>query len=76
MTDDEKEQIKRAIAKEQIKRAIAEAKPYPPEYEQGSSCPKCGGETEDGFGLAGGGYGIYTFCPACGIITSKTQVEE
>ena len=36
--------------------------------EQSSSvllnkCPHCGTETENGFGLAGGGYGIYVYCP-------------
>jgi rubredoxin len=61
---------------EKLEKAIAEAKLFPPEYEQDSACPQCGGPTDDGFGLAGGGYGVYTYCPSCGIITSKTQVEE
>ena len=26
-------------------------------------CPHCGTDTEEGFGLAGGGYGIYVWCP-------------
>lgn len=33
--------------------------PIPPE---GPPCPKCGAPTVDGFGLAGGGYGPYTYC--------------
>lgn len=28
---------------------------------------------EAGFGLAGGGYGPYMYCGACGEILSKTQ---
>lgn len=30
---------------------------------------------ETGFGLAGGGYGVYMFCVDCGFITSKTQTD-
>jgi len=29
-----------------------------------TTCPKCTTELEGGFGLAGGGYGPYLFCPA------------
>lgn len=38
-------------------------------------CPHCGTELEAGFGLAGGGYGAYTYCPAedCGKYFDKTQ---
>ncbi len=25
-------------------------------------CPKCGGEVQDGYGLAFGGMGVYSFC--------------
>lgn len=39
-------------------------------------CPKCGTEAEHGFGLAGGGYGVYTYCPKCEIMLGKTQVDE
>lgn len=39
-------------------------------------CPKCNVEAESGFGLAGGGYGVYTYCPQCGAMLSKTQVHE
>lgn len=30
-------------------------------------------EPEAGFGLAGGGYGAYTYCGACGKMLSKTM---
>jgi hypothetical protein len=30
-------------------------------------------EPEVGFGLAGGGYGAYTYCPVCHRILLKTQ---
>jgi hypothetical protein len=39
------------------------------------ACPHCGGELQTGFGLAGGGYGVYTYCEACGVVTSKTETE-
>lgn len=39
-------------------------------------CPKCNVRAESGFGMAGGGYGVYTYCPNCGDMLSKTQVEE
>lgn len=40
-------------------------------------CPHCGKPTEQGFSLAGGGYGIYTFCAddACGLYFGKIQAE-
>lgn len=31
---------------------------------------------ETGFGLAGGGYGVYEYCDVCGDIVSKTEVRE
>jgi len=36
-------------------------------------CPKCGDDLETGFGLAGGGYGVYEFCDQCGDIITKDQ---
>lgn len=43
-------------------------------------CPEkeCPGERgmETGFGLAGGGYGPYTYCPKCGKIIDKSQELE
>jgi len=40
-------------------------------------CPNCGTETEHGFGLAGGGYGPYVFCPREGCdYFAKLQVED
>lgn len=53
----------------------ASKRPDLPEYDP-EKCPKCGGPVVDGFGLAGGGYGVYTYCDACGEIVSKTEVEE
>jgi hypothetical protein len=47
-----------------------------PEIQQGMLCPHCGGETEEGFGLAGGGMGVYTYCVDCGAITSKIMVAD
>ena len=41
-------------------------------------CPHCGTSLEVGFGLAGGGYGAYTYCPSdeCGKYFDKTQEGE
>jgi hypothetical protein len=40
-------------------------------------CPHCGTPTENGFGLAGGGYGVYVFCPKAGCdYFAKHQVED
>lgn len=47
-----------------------------PELDQGGVCPHCGGPTEDGFGMAGGGFGAYTYCEPCGVVVSKTTTEE
>lgn len=39
-------------------------------------CPRCKRELELGFGLAGGGYGVYEFCPTCRIVVTKTQEKD
>lgn len=44
--------------------------------EQFQYCPKCGTECEQGFGLAGGGFGVYSYCSICETIVGKIQVEE
>lgn len=33
-------------------------------------------EAKDGFGLAGGGYGMYMYCDACGRMLCKDEVGE
>jgi hypothetical protein len=41
------------------------------------TCPKCGAETEKGFGLAGGGYGVYAYCVTEGCdYFAKMQIDE
>jgi len=47
-----------------------------PECGDHDRCPKCGGELEQGFGLAGGGYGVYTYCPKCEQVTGKTETSD
>ena len=39
-------------------------------------CPHCGGPLIDGFGLAGGGYGIYQYCEPCERVVFKLDVGE
>lgn len=46
-----------------------------PGYRQDLPCATCGVEPETGFGLAGGGYGVYSYCPKCGIVISKSQTD-
>lgn len=52
-----------------------------PDMEEGEEefdrCPKCGGETRNGYGMAGGGCGVYTYCLAEGCdYFDKTQDSE
>ncbi len=41
--------------------------------QEGDTCPKCGGELDMGYGMAGGGMGVYEYCTECGAIASKTE---
>jgi hypothetical protein len=38
-------------------------------------CPKCGGPLIEGFGLAGGGLGVYGYCDPCGRVIWKCLTE-
>lgn len=40
-------------------------------------CPKCGCRLETGFGLAGGGYGVYEYCASdgCNSVVTKTETD-
>ena len=37
-------------------------------------CPAPNFET--GFGLAGGGYGVYEYCEVCGNVVSKSEIND
>lgn len=41
-------------------------------------CPRCGGPTESGFGLAGGGFGSYVACdrPGCDFFAKVQSPDE
>lgn len=39
-------------------------------------CARCHGELEQGFGLAGGGYGPYDYCPKCGEVVNKVSLPD
>lgn len=43
---------------------------------QVQSCPKCSTGVQDGFGMAGGGMGVYGYCPKCERVVWKCQVED
>lgn len=47
-------------------------------FDQGVKCPDHpGGSVETGFGLAGGGFGPYTYCNECGrVLTKANDMEE
>lgn len=48
-----------------------------PEFDQEGRCKEHpNAEVETGFGLAGGGFGVYSFCAECGTILSKSEVDE
>ncbi len=42
-----------------------------------NQCPHCGTKLESGYGMAGGGMGVYTFCPneKCGQYFDKVQTD-
>ncbi len=42
------------------------------------TCPKCANVLQTGFGLAGGGYGVYEYCDSdsCQRVVTKTEVAE
>lgn len=41
---------------------------------QTERCPKClSTNLEMGYGLAGGGFGPYSYCPTCGVVVHKSQ---
>lgn len=42
---------------------------------QVENCPTCSTTLESGFGLAGGGFGVYGYCPKCERVVWKCQVE-
>lgn len=39
-------------------------------------CPKCKGELKTGYGLAGGGFGVYEYCEPCEELVTKTEDRE
>lgn len=59
---------------------MVDQEPDIPKPEDRKPCeqPDCPGEKgwETCFGLAGGGYGTYTYCPKCGQIIDKTQSPD
>jgi hypothetical protein len=43
---------------------------------QVEKCPTCKGSLIDGFGLAGGGFGVYGYCDKCNRVVWKYLVDE
>jgi hypothetical protein len=41
-------------------------------------CQSCGSDLKSGFGLAGGGYGVYEYCDSadCNKVVTKTETTE
>jgi hypothetical protein len=42
-------------------------------YDDSGNCGRCHGPLEMGFGLAGGGYGAYSYCPKCKEVVDKSK---
>jgi uncharacterized protein (UPF0212 family) len=47
-----------------------------PDITGQTHCPACNSELQSGFGLAGGGYGVYMYCEKCERVVEKTFVDE
>ncbi len=45
-------------------------------HEEGCTFDETKDDPGVGFGLAGGGYGAYSYCPVCGVILDKVQEHE
>ncbi len=41
-----------------------------------TNCGDCGGQLAQGFGLMGGGYGIYVFCTECEFFAKHNEELE
>lgn len=52
---------------------LAEVREELTDVDHDGNCPECKIELEVGYGLAGGGCGVYYWCPKCSKIISKTQ---
>lgn len=65
------------MADDKITIMIDSAKQTVPHYNEAIRCPDHPtARVEQGFGLAGGGYGVYTVCSECAVVLSKTQEDE
>jgi len=47
-----------------------------PEFNESTKCPSCDAVTVVGYGLAGGGIGLYTSCVECGNIVTKSNEDD
>lgn len=48
----------------------------PVQHDDGCTFDESKDDAGMGFGLAGGGYGPYTYCPVCGVILWKGQERD
>lgn len=46
------------------------------DVEHDGTCPTCSDELVTGYGLAGGGIGVYEYCERCRKVVSKTPDPE
>jgi hypothetical protein len=53
-----------------------EVRPGMPGVDNWGRCGRCHGELEQGFGLAGGGYGPDDYCPKCGEVVNKVNLLD
>jgi hypothetical protein len=50
----------------------AEKRPEIPPYDDMLRCSEHDVPSKTGFGMAGGGFGVYSYCPTCGKVLSKS----
>jgi hypothetical protein len=51
----------------------SEIEPQKKSPRDDGKCQYCGGDTDQGYGLAGGGLGVYAYCTVCDRVTDKWQ---
>jgi hypothetical protein len=55
---------------------LSEIEPQEVPPRSDGKCQYCGGDTDQSYGMAGGGMGVYTYCTVCGRVTDKWQDPE
>lgn len=54
----------------------SEVRPQDKPPRPDGKCQYCGGETQQGFGLAGRGFGPYSYCETCSRVVDKCDLGD